>query len=76
MIGGRATRSLDRFGHLLGTAASIASFVVGLVAFVALLGRDAAERAITQDLCTWIQVGGFHVTMSVYFDQLPPCSSC
>ncbi|TNC24767.1 NADH-quinone oxidoreductase subunit L [Mumia zhuanghuii] len=61
---------LDRFGHLLGTAASIASFVVGLVAFVALLGRDAAERAITQDLWTWIQVGGFDVTMSVYYDQL------
>ncbi|MBW9209386.1 NADH-quinone oxidoreductase subunit L [Mumia sp. zg.B53] len=61
---------LDRFGHLLGTLAAIASFVVGLVAFIALLGQDVAERAITHDLWTWMQVGGFDVTMSVYYDQL------
>ncbi|MFC6150334.1 MULTISPECIES: NADH-quinone oxidoreductase subunit L [Mumia] len=61
---------LDRFGHLLGTAAAIASFVVGVVGFVALLGQDVAERAVTQDLWTWMQVGGFDVTMSVYYDQL------
>ncbi|MGH1563689.1 NADH-quinone oxidoreductase subunit L [Mumia sp. DW29H23] len=61
---------LDRFGHLLGTLASIASFVVGLVAFIALLGQDVSDRAVTQDLWTWIQVGGFDVTMSIYYDQL------
>ncbi|WP_370616308.1 NADH-quinone oxidoreductase subunit L [Mumia sp. Pv 4-285] len=61
---------LDRFGHLLGTAAALASFVVGVVGFVALLGQDVADRAVTQDLWTWMQVGGFDVTMSVYYDQL------
>ncbi|KHL13280.1 UNVERIFIED_CONTAM: NADH:ubiquinone oxidoreductase subunit L [Mumia flava] len=63
-------RALDRVGHLIGTLAPIVSFVIGLLAFIALLGRDASERAVTDELWTWIQIGDFDVSMSVYYDQL------
>ena len=39
LLGGRRT---DRWGHLLGDRAAVASFVLSLVLFFALLGRDAA----------------------------------
>lgn len=60
----------DSFGHLLGTAASAASFGVGLVLFFELLGREAEDRSMTQTLFTWIDTGAFTVDMSLHFDQL------
>ncbi|WP_373282305.1 NADH-quinone oxidoreductase subunit L [Microtetraspora niveoalba] len=41
LLGGRRT---DRFGHLLGVATAVASFVVGVLVFLQLLGFDPAER--------------------------------
>ncbi len=67
LIGGRA---LDKWGHLLGTAAAAVSFVLSLVLFVALLGRDAGERQIGQHLYDWIQVGHFSVGMDLLYDPL------
>ncbi|MEJ7634564.1 NADH-quinone oxidoreductase subunit L [Aeromicrobium sp.] len=60
----------DRFGHLIGTAASAASFVFGVVLFVALLGKDAEDRSQSTNLFTWIDAGSFHVDMGFTFDQL------
>lgn len=60
----------DRFGHLIGTAASAASFVLGVVLFASLLGHDAEERSHAVTLFTWIDAGRFHVEMSFVFDQL------
>lgn len=60
----------DRFGHLIGTAASAASFVLGVVLFVALLGDGAEERSHAVSLFTWIDAGTFHVEMSFVYDQL------
>ncbi|MDQ3155758.1 MAG: NADH-quinone oxidoreductase subunit L [Actinomycetota bacterium] len=60
----------DRFGHWIGTLASAASFVFGVVFFVALLGRDADDRSITTTLYTWISAGPFHVDMSFTYDPL------
>jgi NADH-quinone oxidoreductase subunit L len=67
LLGGRRT---DRWGHLLGTAASGLSFVVGLVLFFALLGRDGDDRAVSQHLFSWIPVNSFQVDVGLLFDQL------
>src|SRR3954447_3455413 len=60
----------DRFGHLIGTAASSASFLVGVGAFIELLGRPADDRSFHKTLFTWISAGPFHVDMAYTFDQL------
>ena len=60
----------DRFGHLIGTAASAASFVLGVILFAQLLGQDAEERSHAVSLFTWINAGTFHVEMSFVYDQL------
>ena len=67
LLGGKAT---DRWGHLLGTLMPIASFVLSLVLFLQLLGRDEEERQIGQHLYDWIDVGGLHVGMDLLYDQL------
>ncbi|AEH11271.1 proton-translocating NADH-quinone oxidoreductase, chain L [Candidatus Protofrankia datiscae] len=67
LLGGRRT---DRWGHLLGTAASAASFVVGLVLFFELRGRGAEDRQVAQHLFSWIPVNGFQVDAGLLFDQL------
>jgi len=67
LLGGRRT---DRWGHLLGTAAPVASFVIALIAFVALLGRGAEERSVIQHLYTWFDVFGFNVDVAFLFDPL------
>jgi NADH-quinone oxidoreductase subunit L len=67
LLGGRRT---DRWGHLLGTATSAASFVVGLVLFFTLVGRDGGDRAVSQHLFSWIPVAGFQVDVGLLFDQL------
>ena len=65
LLGGRLA---DAWGHLLGTAAAVASFVLGLVAFFELSGSD--DDALTQQLFTWIEVGGFKVEFGLLFDPL------
>ncbi|AWB93511.1 NADH-quinone oxidoreductase subunit L [Aeromicrobium chenweiae] len=60
----------DRFGHLIGTAASAASFLLGVVLFASLLGKDADDRSQSTSLFTWIDTGTFHVEMGFTFDQL------
>jgi len=67
LLGGRRT---DRWGHLLGTATALGSFVVSLVMFLALLGRGEEERQIGQHLYDWIQVGGLDVGMDLLYDPL------
>jgi NADH-quinone oxidoreductase subunit L len=63
-------KEADRFGHLIGTAASAASFVVGLGAFIQLVARPAEDRTFSKTLFTWIHAGPFHVDMAYTFDQL------
>jgi len=67
LVGGRRT---DRWGHLLGAIAPLASFVLGLITFVALLRRDVSQRSIGQQLYVWIDVNQFHVNASLLYDQL------
>ena len=70
LLGGRRT---DRFGHLIGSALPAASFVLGLVQFFAMLGRDSGDRAIGQHLYSWVSVGRFQVDAGLLVDQLSMC---
>ncbi|MGD9958408.1 NADH-quinone oxidoreductase subunit L [Nocardioides sp.] len=67
LIGGKAT---DKWGHLLGTATSVGSFLLSLVLFFTLLGRDEANRSIGQHLFDWVDAGKFHVGMDLLYDPL------
>src|SRR3954471_11628381 len=68
LLGGRRTNS---WGHLLGCAAPIAAFLVAVVEFFALVGRDGgANRQIDQHLYTWIPVGTFHINANLLLDPL------
>jgi len=67
LLGGRFT---DRWGHLLGTALPIGSFVLSLWMFIDVLGRDSADRQVSQHLYTWIQVGHLDVGMDLLYDPL------
>lgn len=70
LFGGRRT---DAWGHLLGSAAALASFGVGATLLWEMLARDAAHRAIHQTLFTWIHVNQFKVDLGFQIDQLSMC---
>jgi NADH-quinone oxidoreductase subunit L len=67
VLGGRRTRA---WAHLLGCASVLASFGIGLVVFVALLGRPEDDRTVLQTLFPWVQVGSWHVDVGLTFDPL------
>ncbi|MCG5215120.1 NADH-quinone oxidoreductase subunit L [Streptosporangium sp. KLBMP 9127] len=64
LLGGRRT---DRWGHLLGVAMSLASFVVAVLAFVELIGLPEAQRRRGVELFQFIP--GM-VDMGVLIDPL------
>ncbi|MFI5497790.1 NADH-quinone oxidoreductase subunit L [Nocardia asteroides] len=66
-------RFADRWGAYLGTFAALASFVVAVIAFVGMLGRADADRAIHRELFDWVPVGGLQVGFSLQLDQLSIC---
>jgi NADH-quinone oxidoreductase subunit L len=70
LLGGRAT---DAWGHLVGCATAIASFVVGLVLFFDLLNRTAEDRTIHERLFSWVPVAGLQVDFGLQLDQLSVC---
>ncbi|MDW5609767.1 NADH-quinone oxidoreductase subunit L [Mycolicibacterium sp. D5.8-2] len=63
----------DPWGHLLGCAASLGSFVVGVLLFTDMLGRGGEERAVHEKLFTWVPVGELHVDFGLQLDQLSMC---
>ncbi len=63
-------RASNRWGHLLGTLAPIASFVIGLVMFVTLLGRSQDQRSVALKLYDWISTGKWHISVGLQVDQL------
>lgn len=67
---GSLKASVDKHGHLVGTAMAALSFVLSLVLFVSLLGRDAEERQIGQHLWTWFETGSLNVGMDLLYDPL------
>jgi NADH-quinone oxidoreductase subunit L len=67
LLGGRRT---DAWGHLLGCAAPLLSFVFGVVMFVQMLGRNAEDRHETFRLFEWFSVGRITVDVTLLVDQL------
>lgn len=70
LLGGRRTNG---WGHLLGTAASLGSFVVGAMLFTDMLGRDPEHRTIHEALFSWVPVAGLQVDFGLHLDQLSMC---
>ena len=52
---------------------SAGSFILGLLHFFAMSSRATEDRAITQTLFTWIEVGSFKVDAALLLDQLSIC---
>ncbi|MGL5817336.1 MAG: NADH-quinone oxidoreductase subunit L [Phycicoccus sp.] len=67
LLGGRRT---DRFGPALATALSWASFAVGVLVLVQLVGLDAQERALGVALWEWVPAGSFQLDLGLLVDPL------
>ncbi len=68
-----AGRRSDKWGHLLATGVSGFTFLLGAAMFLQLLGRSGEERALTQQLYTWIPVGDLQVEFGLLLDPLSTC---
>ncbi|WP_280394877.1 NADH-quinone oxidoreductase subunit L [Nocardia brasiliensis] len=66
-------RFSDKWGHLLGTALALGSFVVAGIAFFGMLGRDGDQRAVHTELFQWAPVAGLQVDFGLQLDQLSMC---
>jgi NADH-quinone oxidoreductase subunit L len=66
-------RYADKWGHLLGTVLALASFGVAVFAFADMLGRDTADRAVRENLFSWVPVTGLQVDFALQLDQLSMC---
>jgi NADH-quinone oxidoreductase subunit L len=67
LLGGRRT---DKWGHLLGVAMSLASFVYGAIAFFALLGKTGVGRSEDLHMFSWVPVAGFQANIGILLDPL------
>ncbi len=63
-------RASDAWGHLLATLAPIASFVIALLLFIDMLGRDASQRAVRVPVYDFVDVGSWHLDVGLQIDQL------
>ncbi|MFP7696247.1 NADH-quinone oxidoreductase subunit L [Trueperella sp. LYQ143] len=64
-------KTADKWGHWLAILASAASFVIGLLATLQLIGLDAGQRVVESTLFTWIPVvDGFSVDFGTRADPL------
>jgi NADH-quinone oxidoreductase subunit L len=70
LLGGARTNA---WGHLLGCAASLGSFVVAAVLFTDMLTREADHRTITETLFSWVPVASLQVDFGLQLDQLSMC---
>ena len=67
LVGGRRS---DRWGHWLGVLAPTASFVVGLVMLIDMLGQPAKDRLGISRFGTWLVAGPLHVDAAFRIDPL------
>ncbi len=63
-------RYAERWGHLLATAAPIASFVIGTVLFLQMLPAEEGSRAVSVPLYEWIATGNWSIGIGLLVDQL------
>src|SRR6476620_8358645 len=68
LVGGRL---LDRVGHLIGCATVLASFVLGVLIFVRLIGEPSGpEQVHTVPVYTWMQSAGLNIDFGMLLDPL------
>jgi len=67
LFGGRRT---NRFGPLLATGLSWASFALGAAIYIAMLGRPDGLRGENLFLYNWIPAGSFQVSVGMLIDPL------
>lgn len=65
-----AGRRADAWGHWLGVLASAATFVLGAVYLVTLLGWDAADRVVDVHVGRWLDAGSLVVDVGLRVDPL------
>jgi NADH-quinone oxidoreductase subunit L len=70
LIGGRRT---NKWGHYLGVAAPIASFVLGVILFFGLISKGSTGRSIDEHLFSWTPVAGFRANANFLIDPLSIC---
>ncbi|MFL6173741.1 MAG: NADH-quinone oxidoreductase subunit L [Marmoricola sp.] len=67
LVGGKRT---DKWGHWLGVATVAGSFLLSLILFFALIGKDEGERQYTQHLWKWFSAGSYTVNIDLLYDPL------
>lgn len=67
LLGNRRTQG---YGHWIGLGTISVSFVLSLVSFLTLLGRDEGDRQVAQHLWTWMEAGGLNVGFDLLYDPL------
>ena len=67
LLGGRRTNA---WGHFLAVAMSGASFLLGALLFIQMIGKSEEERVVGQHLFDWVSVGAFQVPFGLHLDQL------
>jgi NADH-quinone oxidoreductase subunit L len=70
LLGGKRSNS---WGHLVGVAMPVASFVYAVIAYAAMLGYPASQRARDVHLFSWIPAGGLQVNIGMLLDPLSIC---
>jgi NADH-quinone oxidoreductase subunit L len=70
LLGGKRTNS---WGHWLGVAMPVLSFIYAVLAFAQMLGQPAAQRSRELTLFTFINVARFQVPLGLRLDQLSIC---
>ena len=63
-------KASDSWGHLLATLAPIASFTIGILLFLQMLGADEGGRAVNVPLYEWISTGDWSIKIGLLVDQL------
>jgi NADH-quinone oxidoreductase subunit L len=67
LLGGRGT---DKWGHLLATLLSWASFVIGLILFFMMYAAAPGDRAWSVPVYEWITGGNFTANLNLLVDPL------
>jgi NADH-quinone oxidoreductase subunit L len=65
-----AGKRANPWGHWVGVGASTAAFVVAFIAFLQMLGLDAADRSHSVELFSWINTGELDVHAGLLVDPL------
>lgn len=67
LLGNRRTQS---YGHWIGLGTITVSFLLSLVSFLTLLGRDEGDRQVAKHLWTWMEAGHLDVGFDLLYDPL------